>query len=420
MKKIISLKVFLLLTITVFAQSGWINLSTFPGTPRAGACGFKIRDDIYIGLGTNIDTLSPGFLSYLNDFWKYSIGNDSWSQIDSLPTNIVYSDSRGLSAHNKGYVLGGRQDSLGTLGTSNKVWEYNPISGIWILKNTMPFTTGFNIAFELQNELYVNNPNYFNNAFFKFDTLNNIWVAINDTIGSNTLYEYKSCSVTTDDHNAYIYGGEDQTVSQCLWLDKIYSYNSNAQSWSFVSPQLNLFTCYSNGFLFLFDSTFYFGNGTDDPGGWWSLGNKFDNVYSYNKYTSIIDTLNNFPFGASSGFNYFTVNNCGYLFCGAGGMNGNRVVKFCADSITGINEINQYVNYIIYPNPIHDKFKLYCNNPISSIKVYSAAFVLVKTILLPNVTNPEVMMNEFSNGLYFIEVVSGTDRKAIFKKIIKL
>src|SRR5437016_6014773 len=106
MKKILLLITLVIQLASVKGQNPWVRKTDFPGCPRYAASGFTIGTKIYIVGGRCVSTNN-----YLNDLWEYDINSDSWAQKDSLDYGIKYAGSFAIS--NKGYVFGGRADSLG-------------------------------------------------------------------------------------------------------------------------------------------------------------------------------------------------------------------------------------------------------------------------------------------------------------------
>jgi len=417
MKRLIFFLAVVLLFQTSQAQNGWFSKTTFPGTPRAGAAGFVIGNDIYVGAGFKIDT--PQINIYLNDFWKYNIPTDTWSPIDSLPVNYGLGNACSFAINGKGYVFGGIADSMGQF-INPHVWEYDTSTSQWLQKNDVPFNPEFNNpSFAIDNYGYVNLPNLFYNSIYKYDPSVDIWTLMTDTFASNVLWSIYGSSSISDSTKGYVFGGTGASVSNCQWFDQIFSFNSNTNIWSFNSPPIHFDTCYSNGFLFLIDSAFYMGNGSANPSGnWW--GTYYDRIFKYNLSDSTLTQLTSFPFGQSTASNYFTIDNCGYLICGAGGMNGNRTLLFCPDSLTSVNEINYPDLISISPNPVLSNFHIQSIQPVSKIVIYNFMLQSVFNFNANESKQLEFNIANFDSGIYFIQIISGSFNTSVIKKLIKL
>jgi len=416
MKKLILLFSIFFLFQDSQAQNGWFSKATFPGTPRAGASSFLVGNDIYIGAGFRIDTLLP---SLLNDFWKYNLVSDVWTAIDSLPISYGLGYANAFAINGKGYVFGGTVDSMMSQFTNHHVWEYDTATTNWVQKNDVPFIPEFNIpSFAIDSFGYVNLSNLFFNSLYKFNPSLDIWTLMPDTFASNVLWSIFGASRISDSTHGYIFGGTGNSVSNCQWLDQIFSYNKSSNSWMFSSPQLQFDTCYSNGFLFLIDSVFYMGNGSSNPSGYWAGTAYYDKIFKYDMRNNTLSQLPSFPFGQSTASNFFTVDNCAYLICGAGGMNGNRTLTFCPDSITSVNEIN-YSNSIS-PNPFFSSLHIKSIQPISKIIIYNSMMQSVFQLEANEALELHFDIGGLNVGVYFIQILTPSYYQSTIKKLIKL
>ena len=123
------------------STDSWAKRANFPSSGRTKASVFVIDNVAYVGLGfkggasTQINT-APIY-NELSDFWKYTPSTDTWSQIASL-TTIGRASSASFSIDNKGYIVGGSNSkNSGTIKYAyfRDTWEYNPQTNIWIQRN---------------------------------------------------------------------------------------------------------------------------------------------------------------------------------------------------------------------------------------------------------------------------------------------
>jgi hypothetical protein len=112
---------------------GWTQKNNFPGEVRYSAFGFTIGTYGYLGGGSNNNT-------YLNDFWRYDIGNDKWDRL-----NDVTMSGSGISNGSEGFVL-----------SSEALWKYQESSDSWIYLNAnpIPWQSGMPLGFAINNSLY--------------------------------------------------------------------------------------------------------------------------------------------------------------------------------------------------------------------------------------------------------------------------
>lgn len=410
--KLFELILLVFLSLQSQAQNGWYQRAIFPGTPRALSASFVIGDDIYLCGGTNYDTMPVSNL-YLNDCWRYNTLLDQWFQIDSIPVNANSLNKFAFTINGKGYVCL----------SNSELWEYDPSTTLWSQKSSAPFQVVCNeCAYFSKGDTGYYFPSYNPNLVFKYNAYNDIWLL--DTIIPNFFFD--NCwglgkVIKNDD--LFFLGGFVGSLSNCTWINFLGSYNiyNEATSYFGNSSLQNLDSCYGFNYLFLFDSTLYFGNSTPETNtttGYPPYWNANPHSYSFNLATSNLDTLPDFPYGPSTASNYFTIGNCGYLMCGVGGMNGNRTLLFCPDSINAINEIeNAKLN--IYPNPFNESFKINSKNTIENYKIID---VLGNEILNgnPNGKSFEVKTDKIKAGIYLIECYSHENKKFTHQTIIKL
>lgn len=126
--------------VSNYPNGTWTKIQEdFPGDARANAVSFSLeyeRNDVdykvvYVGTGISSNGL-------LNDFYKYDLANQYWSEISFLggpgdfgePREgavafdiIKNHDEYGLGVLNRGFVIGGRTDENAAV---KEVWEYFP------------------------------------------------------------------------------------------------------------------------------------------------------------------------------------------------------------------------------------------------------------------------------------------------------
>jgi hypothetical protein len=115
---------------------------------------------------------------------------------------------------------------------------------------------------------------------------------------------------------------------------------------------------------------------------------------------------------------------CGYLENPSGGVTVHTNASGCnspeevkqACGISNVFEANSSLNYIIIPNPVHDKFRLsnLSEEPVSRINIYN-----ITGQILIYAVNPIGFINvsDFQPGIYYVEIIS--DKFNIKKKLIK-
>ncbi len=77
-KNLFCILYFCFISQSIFAQTGLIQKASFPGSARRSASGFSCGKYGYL-IGGDDGT------SYKNDFWRYSIDSNKWTQLKSFP-----------------------------------------------------------------------------------------------------------------------------------------------------------------------------------------------------------------------------------------------------------------------------------------------------------------------------------------------
>ncbi len=112
-----------------FDGNTWTDLAGFKeyGDGNLDAVGFSIGTQGYVVTG-------KGAL-YSDSMFRYSIANDSWTELGSILPFISRTKAIGFNVGNKGYVgLGRGQDSS----YLNDIWEYDASSNSWTQKTSFP------------------------------------------------------------------------------------------------------------------------------------------------------------------------------------------------------------------------------------------------------------------------------------------
>ncbi|MBK5203802.1 MAG: galactose oxidase [Prolixibacteraceae bacterium] len=128
--------------------NAYTQLADFPGVARSGAVAFECGGDIYVGSGYNGD-VTP---NRLNDFYKYSIADSLWSEIDDFPGE-ARDGAVAFTVNNKGYV--------GTGMAANTVYLkdfycYDPSTSKWTTSTSFGGTQRTeSVSFVIDNVAYV-------------------------------------------------------------------------------------------------------------------------------------------------------------------------------------------------------------------------------------------------------------------------
>jgi len=92
--------------------------------------------------------------------------------------------------------------------------------------------------------------------------------------------------------------------------------------------------------------------------------------------------------------------------------------KFKVTDVTSIADIDNLKDIKIYPNPVRDNLKIGNLNEPTDISVYSITGQLLRTVTSV-MGSAEINMSDFSNGLYFVKLQSGTSVRTEKIQVIK-
>ena len=106
------------------ATNAWTAKAPFPGTPRYGAVGFAVDGNGYIATGYDG--------TWLNDNYQYNPGSNSWSGKADVP-NSKRQDASAFVIGDSAYIVTGTSN----LTTINELSRYDPKHDSWILKRAI-------------------------------------------------------------------------------------------------------------------------------------------------------------------------------------------------------------------------------------------------------------------------------------------
>lgn len=115
-------------------ESHFIPLAELPSDKLQNPFLFALNGNIYIG-GGNIQDRYESTLT--KEIWMYRTSDDTWERKTDFPGEARIMTGY-FSINNKGYIVGGRENSYYNNESSNEVWEYDPNSDTWTQKNNYP------------------------------------------------------------------------------------------------------------------------------------------------------------------------------------------------------------------------------------------------------------------------------------------
>ncbi|MCX6271584.1 MAG: T9SS type A sorting domain-containing protein [Bacteroidetes bacterium] len=388
MKKLILILCCLLSGLIGKSQGTWVQKADFPGGFRVNAVCFSVEGHGYIGGG-----FSPWIGPDLYDMWAYDPVSDSWDQLADLPVNLSYAtvltindtayffttaDSGGIKTFEcwKYFV---QQDSLGLFSSYPASGNYDIVAG---------FTIQQKACLLIQHDPLL---------LFEFDPLYKTWVQKADFPLSGTLYDFTAFSALD---RGYIFEGYN-TVGN---TNDLWEWNSSTDTWMQKASLPDTLRGNSASFSFN-DKGFIFG-GLISP---WP----FIPLSDFWKYNPLTDSWTELPNFGGWGRGYaasFVIGN--YAFVGPG--TGTGTVAFTDlwsfDLITGISDMEDGPNVLVFPNPAHNDIVFYLQdqpNESLNIQIFNSLGNLVKKGIWERNTSFRIDLKDTSPGLFFFQIFQG-------------
>lgn len=196
----------------------WIKKTDFPknadGTLSSVSCSFSFVVDSCIYIGANFNAWH-----FDTEFWKYDTRNDSWTQINDLPSRstAAVSCSDGVR-----YFSGTGYQTV----NDNCWWEYFPSSDSWVKRKDMPDDGRLNaVSFSVSNRFFVATGLYFagtltgghvKSDIMEYDAIRDVWYKR----GNLPNGRENAISFVIGDR-AYIgFGENESTIFNDLWSFK--------------------------------------------------------------------------------------------------------------------------------------------------------------------------------------------------------
>lgn len=185
----------------------WQYLSTFPGGARPGLTGFGLGGNVYFGTGNGV---SAGD-GYYNDFWKYDIAKNEWTQIDDFPGQAR---STAFSFVIGEYAYVGLGSSAGAPPIHPDIYRYSTTTGKWNQIADFPeinFLMG--ISFSNNSKGYIGLAERDHGKMYEYDPSTDIWRTMTKFPSE---YSVLTNSFTINDR-MFVFGGKSSTYGKNLW-----------------------------------------------------------------------------------------------------------------------------------------------------------------------------------------------------------
>jgi hypothetical protein len=425
--------------VAIYGTVGVASINNIPGARRGGASWKDSNGNLWLFGGYGYDGASSG---YLNDLWKYSTLNNTWTWIGGAP----YKDAQGNygtmgspstsnipSARTKSacwvdnagnfWLFGGfgPNSSASYYGSYNDLWKFNPVTNEWTwIYGSMNLDQSSNFGtkgvsspsnvigsrmgpsgvcdatgmFWIFGGLQGSQGPF--NELWKYDPTNGQWTWISGSNTNNPQYGIHGTkgvaapgnvpasritgSFWTDgNNNLWLTGGESWVYALPLW-----KYNITSDLWTWVAGDTT--TSYGTyGPKGVFSNTYI--PGERGASALWKQSN--ESVWLYG--------------------------GTGYCFQSGSGMTSD-LWKIDTSAFAGINEKileRDFVN--IYPNPNSGSFKLKSLSHCI-VQVFNQVGLCIRDIELEKENNFEFNIMGLNSGVYF--AVIQNQKGTLTKKII--
>jgi N-acetylneuraminic acid mutarotase len=381
----------LLLTISCFilyvrgpAQDTWTEKASFPHS-RWAAIAFGIGDYGYAGTGAGEKVE--------NDFWRYDPKNDTWQEIDSMPTLGRYG-AFSFVIDGYGYVGAGVNEEW----TADwEFWQYDPVYDRWGRKENMPrvvFTQESLVSFSIEDHGYLYAP-YSTNNFFEYDPETDTW-----TPKSNYPGDGRDSQVGfTIGNKGYIGAGlAAHSLSKEFW-----EYDPVTDSWTQKADFSGIPRSGAVGFSI--GNCGYIGLGM-------ARGVFYNDFWEYHQPSNTWRQVADCSYYSDDGF-AMTIGTKGYVGTGIS-YNGCEIWEYTPD-LSGVQLTEQQQHFSIFPNPVSDHLSI--NTDIPTFYLITIFNSQGQKVMINDTNNRTINVSGLSTGIYQI-VCQTTDSilNAVFIK----
>ena len=200
------------------------KVTTMPGNGRSSAVAFTINGKGYVALGRD------SFGTSLRDCWEFNPTTENWTQKNSFP-GTARVKATAVVVGNKAYVGLGFDKTIGVYQSVNAnlrdFWQFNAENNTWTQLDSIPtYATNACVCFEYKNEVYIGagfNGYRFTNEFWKYSPENDKWSRLNDL-----PVDSRAGAVLCKSDNHIFFGTGYRTLSENDW----WEYKPESDSWS--------------------------------------------------------------------------------------------------------------------------------------------------------------------------------------------
>lgn len=241
-------------------NNSWSQKADFPGVPRIMGLTFSINGKAYVGCG-EYRTPPPVTIVFPNDFYEYNPQINSWS-LKASPPDYIY-NLFAFSIDSLGYI-GLCTDTSWT--RNNRVWQYSPATDSWTQKSNcpIPITTvmgGCDFTTNSAGYLCLT-PGYVSNTstyLWEYEPVSDVWVQKANFPGISR----SSASAIGVNNKGYYGTGAYSSGSFHTTLNDWWEYDPNNDIWTSKTSLPD--TGRAGSFVFVVGNRAYLGCGIINP-----------------------------------------------------------------------------------------------------------------------------------------------------------
>lgn len=327
----------------------WQQMSDFPGGGRDDGSVFTVGSKVYCGLGMN-----PWF-GCNGDFYVFDIDAESWSAGIPLPSGEERQYANGFAHNNIGFIFGGID---GSGNYKNDLWKFNPVSGIWTEKDTLPSAGRAGaVSFIIADTVYIiggkTETEEALNEVWAYDLVNQSWSQKADLpfeIWRGVAFSWNGAGVVGSGKN------NDGDLNETF-----YSYDPQMDEWQLIPGLTMEGTTYT--------AAAQIGKLAYLYGGMNTAGTYLNTFARIDLETFEVQALTDFPADARRGGMAFAGNDEFYLTTGVSST-GRLTETWKAGYVLGTNEIPESETTVkVFPNPSNGWLNVQSEEMIGRISI---------------------------------------------------